>query len=338
MKSHVLALTPEQPLFVVLGTPMRRRDPHGPLRHHLAIWKIDAEVVEALWALIVGTEDQDEAIKEFLKWSLTANVAWTRIDEARKEVTIGRDAESQIAWVRNKNVLLLGCGALGSHTAEYLARAGVGRLTLVDNDSVSSGVLTRQQFTDADVGRFKSYACRGNLLAVAPPCEIKASIKNLKYGVLEKFGREFDLIIDATASRAVSDTIEEELCANPVAPPLLSMSVSAKAEIGRVIVCHSKAIGGHKTVIRNAQLQSYADPQNADLASAFWPRHNEVELFQPEPGCSEPTFQGSAADMAFHASGLLNLGLAELVEGDPTSTVAAFAAQPAGATGLRSNR
>jgi molybdopterin/thiamine biosynthesis adenylyltransferase/proteasome lid subunit RPN8/RPN11 len=335
LKFHVLALPQDQPLFVVLGTPMRRRDPNGPLRHHLAIWKVDDEAVQALRALIARTEDQDESIKEFVKWSLSANVTWTHVDEAREEVTIGRDAKSQIAWVRDKNVLLLGCGALGSHTAEYLVRAGVGRLTLVDNDIVSSGVLTRQQYSDADVGRLKSYACRDNLQAIAPDCDIAASLENLKYGVLAKFGREFDLIIDATASRAVADAIEEELRADPVAPPLLAMSVSAKAEIGRLIVRPSQAFGGHKTVIRNAQLKSYANPQYADLARAFWPRPNEVELFQPEPGCSEPTFQGSAADMACHASGLLNLGLVELAKGDPTSTLAAFAPQ---STGGASNR
>lgn len=327
LKFHVLALPQDKPLFVVLGTPMRRRDPKGPLRHHLAIWKVDEEAVHALRELIVQTDDRDEAIKEFVQWSLTANVAWTQVDEAREEVTFGRDAKSQIAWVRDKNVLLLGCGALGSHAAEYLVRAGVGRLTLVDNDVVSSGVLTRQQYSDADVGRLKSYACRDNLQAIAPDCEIEARLENLKYGVLTEFGRKFDLIIDATASRAVADTIEEELRADPVAPPLLAMSVSAKAEIGRLIVRPSQALGGHRTVIRNAQLKSYANPQHSDLARAFWPRPNEVEFFQPEPGCSEPTFQGSAADMACHASSLLNLGLAELAKGDPTTTVAAFAPQ-----------
>ena len=229
-------MPPDQPLFVVLGTPMRRRDPHGPLRHHPAIWKIDDEAVEALRTLIEKTEDQDEAIKDFVKWSFNANVAWTRIDEAREEVTIGRDAKSLIAWARDKKVLLLGCGALGSHTAEYLVRAGVGELTLVDNDIVSSGILSRQQYSDADVGRLKSHACRDKLLAILPGCKIEAKVENLKDGVLTKVGRNFDLIIDATASRAVSDTIEEELRTDSIAPPLIAMSVSAKAELGRVIV------------------------------------------------------------------------------------------------------
>lgn len=333
LRIHVVSLTPEQPLFVVLGTPMRRRDPHGSLRHHLAIWKIDAEAVHALRALIERTEDQDEAIKRFVQWSQTANVAWTSIDDTREEVTISRDTDSQIAWVRNKSALLLGCGALGSHTAEYLVRAGVGRLTLADKGIVSSGVLARQQYIDADVGRLKSYACRDKLQAIDSNCEIEASFDNLKNGVFAKFGRDFDLVIDATASRVVSDTIEEELRTDPVAPPMLAMSVSSRAEIGRVIVRPSQALGGPKSIIRNAQLKAYSEPQYADLARAFWPRANEVELFQPEPGCSEPTFQGSAADVACHASGLLNLGLIELAEGDATTTVAAFSAQPAGGAG-----
>src|SRR5690606_31423159 len=35
----------------------------------------------------------------------------------------------------------------------------------------------------------------------------------------------------------------------------------------------------------------------------------EVRIFQPEPGCSDPTFTGSAADLDFHAAALLNLAL-----------------------------
>lgn len=329
LKLHVLALPAKQPLFVVLGTPMRRRDAHGPLRHHLAIWKIDEEAIDALRAIISGNSDIEKAIEEFVKWSLTAKVEWTRIDEAREEVTLGRDTGSQIAWIRQKRVLLLGCGALGSHTAEFLVRAGVGNLTLVDNDKVSSGVLARQQYSDADVGTFKAYASREKLLSIAQNCEIDAQVKNLKYGVFTEFGRDFDLVIDATASRAVIETIEQELSTQPSAPPILAMSVSAKAEIGRVVVRPPQALGGHKTAIRNAQLKSYANPQHTDLARAFWPHPDGIELFQPEPGCSEPTFQGSAADLAFHASSLLNLGLAELSEGSSTATVVAFLPHPA---------
>lgn len=328
MKVHVLQLADHQPLFVVLGTPMRRRDPNGPLRQHLAVWRIDNEAVDALRAILNGTGGSDEAISAFVSWSFDAKVEWCSVDEAREEITIGRDAGSAASWVKQKRVLLLGCGALGSYMADCLVRAGVGAITLVDRDLVSVGVLARQLFTDVDVGKFKVEATRDRLQGIAPNCDITASVGNLKHGVLVTHGRDFDLIIDATASRAVSEVLEKELQAVPVAPPILVTSVSAKAEIGRVIIRAQNASGGPKSIIRNAQLKCYSEPALSTLASAFWPKPGDIELFQPEPGCSEPTFQGSGADLGFHATGLLNAGLSEIAKNEPTAAVAMFLPKP----------
>jgi adenylyltransferase/sulfurtransferase len=61
---------------------------------------------------------------------------------------IGRDGQARIA---RATVLIAGTGALGTHTAEYLWRAGVGRLRLVDRDLVEESNLARQiGFTEAD--------------------------------------------------------------------------------------------------------------------------------------------------------------------------------------------
>jgi len=45
---------------------------------------------------------------------------------------------------------------------------------------------------------------------------------------------------------------------------------------------------------------------------AFWPERETVKVFQPEPGCSAPTFIGSVADIDHHAAGLLNIGLSRI--------------------------
>lgn len=54
------------------------------------------------------------------------------------------------------HVLLVGCGGIGSPALQYLAAAGIGRLTLVDSDTVDESNLQRQTiFTPGDIGRPK---------------------------------------------------------------------------------------------------------------------------------------------------------------------------------------
>ena len=57
------------------------------------------------------------------------------------------------------HVVLIGCGGIGSPALQYLAAAGVGRLTLVDDDTVEASNLQRQTiFSAADLGRAKAEA------------------------------------------------------------------------------------------------------------------------------------------------------------------------------------
>jgi molybdopterin-synthase adenylyltransferase len=79
------------------------------------------------------------------------------------------------ARLRAAHVVILGCGGLGCWVAAGLACAGVGRLTLVDDDVVELSNLNRQLlFTEADIGRAKVEAAAASLtafngaLAVAP--------------------------------------------------------------------------------------------------------------------------------------------------------------------------
>lgn len=59
----------------------------------------------------------------------------------RSALLLGEDSITRLA---NARVLLFGVGGVGSYTAEALARAGVGHLTLVDNDTVAESNLNRQ--------------------------------------------------------------------------------------------------------------------------------------------------------------------------------------------------
>src|SRR3546814_11594148 len=67
--------------------------------------------------------------------------------------------------------------------------------------------------------------------------------------------------------------------------------------------------GGPLQIERQAKLEAFRRDAHQELVEAFWPKRDEIKIFQPEPGCSEPTFVGSAADLDHHAASLLNIGL-----------------------------
>ena len=69
-------------------------------------------------------------------------------------------------------VAVCGLGGLGSHIAAALARAGVGRLILVDFDKVELSNLHRQQYKAGQIGLSKTEALAGNLLEMAPYVQI----------------------------------------------------------------------------------------------------------------------------------------------------------------------
>ncbi|MCR5750399.1 MAG: sulfur carrier protein ThiS adenylyltransferase ThiF [Kiritimatiellae bacterium] len=71
-------------------------------------------------------------------------------------------------------VAVCGLGGLGSNVAVALARAGVGRLHLIDFDRVEPTNLNRQQYAAAQVGLAKVEALKANVAAINPYCEVVA--------------------------------------------------------------------------------------------------------------------------------------------------------------------
>jgi len=178
---------------------------------------------------------------------------------------------------------------------------------------VKPGILVRQRFTDADIGLDKSEALKGHLEALGLVCAVTAERSDLGYKALARFDlTKFDLVIDATASTRVAQRIEEELKAQALPVPLISVAVSAAAANGSVAVKMPGFRGGPHNIARLAKLQAFARHGGHPLVKAFWPERGTLPIFQPEPGCSAPTFVGSAADIDHHAAGLLNVGLAHV--------------------------
>ena len=68
--------------------------------------------------------------------------------------------------------MVIGAGSVGSNIAEHLVRAGVPRLTLVDDEVVEPVNLTRTVYDYRDVGRKKTSALRDHLVAINPDLQV----------------------------------------------------------------------------------------------------------------------------------------------------------------------
>ncbi len=109
-------------------------------------------------------------------------------------------------------MLVVGVGALGTHAASALARAGVGRLWLVDRDVVSLDNLQRQLlFDEADAahGRPKAIAAAERLAAINGDCETHAWVDQFDAHLFDGLPEPPDAIVDGTDNFATRYLIND---------------------------------------------------------------------------------------------------------------------------------
>ncbi|MFS0644727.1 ThiF family adenylyltransferase [Siminovitchia sp. 179-K 8D1 HS] len=103
--------------------------------------------------------------------------------------------------IRKKHAIIVGVGALGTHTSELLARAGVGKLTLIDRDYVEMSNLQRQHlFIEEDARKKwpKAEAAKEKLQLINKDVQISAIVAQADASLLENVVESADLLIDGT--------------------------------------------------------------------------------------------------------------------------------------------
>ncbi|MEW6211779.1 MAG: ThiF family adenylyltransferase [Acidobacteriota bacterium] len=111
---------------------------------------------------------------------------------------IGREGQSRIVA---SHALIIGCGALGAVQAETLARAGVGRLTLVDRDFVEESNLQRQiMFEESDaLNRLpKAVAAARRISRVNSLVTVDPIIEDVNFENIEEIIDGADVVLDGT--------------------------------------------------------------------------------------------------------------------------------------------
>lgn len=78
----------------------------------------------------------------------------------------------ETSTMREKEVVILGCGSVGSLVALQLAKSGVGKFLLVDNDIIEYHNLCRHQCGISDVGKYKTIALKERILNINPTADV----------------------------------------------------------------------------------------------------------------------------------------------------------------------
>ena len=109
---------------------------------------------------------------------------------------VGMEGQKKL---KASKILLIGTGGLGAPLGLYLAAAGIGRLGLVDFDTVDLSNLQRQVIhSTQDVGRPKLHSAREKLLAINPNVEVETYETMLKSNNALDIIRNYDVVIDGT--------------------------------------------------------------------------------------------------------------------------------------------
>lgn len=217
----------------------------------------------------------------------------------------------EVGELSKKTCLILGCGALGSRVAETVVKSGVGNITLVDNDTLRAGNISRHVLGLSSLAQNKADALRQHLIGRNPFADVEAFDGNVVYEPekLEALVGRADLVVSCLGSD----------------PSELFVSAACAAQERPVLFCRSYLQG------RLGQILIYLPPVHKacyGCASAFLsspgcpvPRPPKIayeDLVEFDGDCGSAFIPASAVDLDFVSLQGARLALAAL-QGDRIS-------------------
>src|SRR3989344_7760958 len=134
-------------------------------------------------------------------------------------------------------IAIVGLGALGSVSAQLLARAGIGKLILIDRDIVELSNLQRQSLYDeSDIGKPKAIAAKEKLNKINSEVNINIFVDDLNYNDIEKIIdiKNIDLILDCTDNLETRFLINDFTVKNNI-PFVYSSAVGSQGYVFNII-------------------------------------------------------------------------------------------------------
>ena len=182
--------------------------------------------------------------------------------------------DEKLQQLRNANVLVVGLGGVGAYAAEMIARAGVGRMTIADADTVSVTNINRQLIAlHSTIGREKSDLMAERLRDINPDIELNVVNRFIKDDETDALldSDKFDFIVDAI------DTLSPKLAL-------------IKGALDRNIPLVSSMGAGAKTDPTKMEITDIAKTHHCPLAHMLRKRLHKIGIrsgftavFSPEP-------------------------------------------------------
>ncbi len=177
--------------------------------------------------------------------------------------------------MQNKCAIISGCGSVGSLVALELAKAGVGRFLLIDNDTVAYHNICRHQCGIADVGKYKVSAIKDRILQINPTALVETVddiIENVPKEVFDRHCSNDALIIGCADNRE-GDIYANKNIAKYFNIPFVSIGFWERAFAGEIFYsvdsnkpcyeCFYKSIGADVSARTNTNRRIYTN--EADL-------------------------------------------------------------------------
>jgi hypothetical protein len=225
------------------------------------------------------------------------------VDRIDPSWTYGRDQHTEVINRQQQHILVLGAGALGSAVIDQLAKAGIGRISVVDPDILTTANIGRHLLGAESIGRAKADGLTQRISLSNPaikldPFNMSAQAWINKYTLIG-----VDVILDLTGESEVRWFLEIARDANPC--PLL---------IGWM---EPYVAAAHACMLPMGEKWMFTaiDPLES-LQAIDWPE----EVMQKEPACSSE-FQAYTPAAAAHAVALVSEAALALIDKKITRSI-----------------
>ena len=153
------------------------------------------------------------------------------MDLSRLEMVIGKE---NIEKLKNSHVAVFGLGGVGSYACEAVTRSGVGTITIVDKDVVSSSNVNRQLIAFSDnVGELKTSVMKERMLRINPDANVIERPVFFLQDTADEFDfREYDYVIDAI-DNITAKLLLISMCKEAGTPVISSMGTGNKLDPSR---------------------------------------------------------------------------------------------------------
>ncbi len=189
----------------------------------------------------------------------------------RTELLLGAEKLEQL---KGANVLVVGLGGVGAYAAEMIARAGVGRMTIADADTVNESNINRQLVAlHSTIGRAKSDILADRIKDINPDIELKIVTEYIANELTDQIldSEKFDYIVD---------------CIDTLSPKIALIAGAMERQIPLV----SSMGAGGKMDPTQMQITDIGKSHHCPLAHALRKRLNRMGIkkgfkviFSPEP-------------------------------------------------------